>query len=242
MVLILVSQRAEDGGPVLSEDERLQHSAACRMIVGEEDKGAGTLFVTTECVVLRRGPRVAHGAVSRALPHRLSGAAWGVLCVHRLVVWLNADAASASYALTYPSLNLFAVSRDPATFANKCIYCQVRTTRALPRATRVPARTHGCSRMPPSGARVRVRGRSWRTRMTTVTSRRRCGLCLTTRSSVRVGVLQAGGCSRREGAAHPQRVCTVAQPTPRAAHPTPHRVSRSVAAVRRHDRLRGAAP
>ena len=131
MVLIVVTQRAEDGGPVLSEGERLQHSAACRMVVAGEAKGAGTLFVTTEYVTRAAATRASAPA---ACPPRSTDVPLTTACgcgrarcaTHRLVVWLNDDTAQASYALTYPSLNLFAVSSDPATFSSKCIYCQVR--------------------------------------------------------------------------------------------------------------------
>ena len=48
MVLMVVGERAADGGPVLQEKERVQIKVPVKMVLGAEELGEGVLFVTTE--------------------------------------------------------------------------------------------------------------------------------------------------------------------------------------------------
>lgn len=50
MHLILITERSEGGGPLLSEGEIVQQQHKASFVLGDETVGAGKLFITTEYV------------------------------------------------------------------------------------------------------------------------------------------------------------------------------------------------
>ena len=50
MHLILITERAEGGGPLLTEGEIVQQQEKASFVLGDETVGAGKLFITTEYV------------------------------------------------------------------------------------------------------------------------------------------------------------------------------------------------
>lgn len=119
MPIVVVSQRAADGGPVLEEGEVVAtRQSAVSLLWSTRSEGSGTLYVTNRQIVWLSDSASAGGGGG--------GGTEAAAAASPAAATATAAAATArSFAVSFSTISIHAISRDPSHTSAPCLYCQL---------------------------------------------------------------------------------------------------------------------